>query len=87
MRPTPASPQPATVRWRTTNRSALAPQDLVASSGVATIPAGRTAATITVPVVGDTVVEPDETLRVPLSLPTNAGIADGCPARTIRDND
>lgn len=82
-----AAPQPVTVRFATANGSALAPSDFAARTGSVTFPAGTTTRTVTVPVVGDTLREVDETFAVRLSLPTNAGIADGSAVGTIRNND
>ena len=51
------------------------------------IPAGSTTATVTVPVNGDLVIEPDETFFVNLSQPQNATIADGQGVGTIVNDD
>lgn len=83
----PASPQPVTVRYATSTGTAASPGDFTSRTGVVTIPAGATSATVSVPVVGDTTVEADETFQVGLSLPTNAGIADGSATGTIRNDD
>jgi hypothetical protein len=64
-----------TVRWDTTTRlgtatggAGCAPMvDYVHQSLVATFPAGTSSITVTVPVCGDTVPEPNETLYVTLS--------------------
>ena len=46
-----------------------------------TFAAGQTSGTIVVAVLGDTVVEPDETFTVTLSSPVNATLGDGHGAR------
>ena len=59
----------------------------MATSGTLTFAAGTTTGTITVPVNGDTTVEPDETFFVNLSSPTNATIGDGQGLGTILNDD
>jgi hypothetical protein len=56
-----------TASYATHNGSALAGTDYTAVSGTLTIPAGKTTATISVPVRGNTAVEPNKTLTVTLS--------------------
>lgn len=58
-----------TVQFATSNGSALAGLDYIASSGTLTFGAGETAKTISVPLVDDTVTEPGETFLVTLSNP------------------
>lgn len=87
VRLSPASPTPVTVRYRTANGTAVAPGDLTAAAGTVTFPAGTTTRTITVPVVGDTAVEGDESFTVGLSLPTNAGLGDAVATGLVRDDD
>lgn len=53
--------------------------DFKQTTGTLTIPAGQTSATITVPVIGETVVEADETFYVVLSNPAG-------PAKITRPN-
>lgn len=52
--------------WRTANGTATAPSDYESASGTFTIAAGASSAAIQVNVVGDTVVEPDETFTIEL---------------------
>lgn len=62
--------------------------DFYPSSGVLRfLPGGPTTLTVTVPIYGDTVVEPDETFTVNLSSPTNAVIGDGQAIGTITNDD
>ncbi|HYO77919.1 MAG TPA: Calx-beta domain-containing protein, partial [Thermoanaerobaculia bacterium] len=91
-----ASATDVTVNYTTANGTATAGVDYAAQSGVATITAGTLSTTITVPVSGDVVAEPDETFFVNLTGATNAAIADnqglgtivndeGVPTLTIND--
>jgi len=67
------STEDVTVEVTTTDATATtADGDYVTTTEIVTIPAGLTEATFTVPVNGDTTVEPDETVTATLSAPTNA---------------
>jgi hypothetical protein len=68
---------PVTVSYATSNGTATAPADYQAASGQVTFAVGETTKTITVNVVGDTVLEPAETFFVTLSNPVGAEIAEG----------
>ena len=61
--------------------------DYQAVSGTLTFAPGETSKTITVPVNGDRLGEPDETFVVNLSNSTNATIASGQGTGTIRDDE
>ncbi|MEY2518221.1 MAG: large repetitive protein, partial [bacterium] len=61
-----------TVAWATSNGTATAGSDYTAASGIATFAAGATTATISVTVIGDATVEPNETFTVTLSNPTGS---------------
>ena len=80
-----------TVDWATSAGTATpgSDRDYTESSGTLTFMPGQTARTIHVPVRDDKIQEPDETLSVALSDPTNATIADGkgTATGTIIDND
>src|SRR5207244_4338812 len=82
-----ASSQPVTVVYATADGTATAGGDYQAASGTLTIPAGQTSGTISVPVIGDRLAEPNETFVVSLSSPTNATIADGQGIGTIVDDE
>ena len=82
-----ASDQPVTVAYATADGTATAGSDYVAASGTLTIPAGQMTGTITVPVNGDRLAEPNETFVVNLSSPTGATIADGQGVGTIVDDE
>jgi hypothetical protein len=81
------SAYPVTVQYATANGTAAAGSDYQAWSGILSIPAGSTTGTITVPVIGDRLPEPNETFTVNLSSPTNATIDDGQGIGTILDNE
>jgi glucose/arabinose dehydrogenase len=78
-----AASQTVTVQYATANGTAQAPGDYATTSGTVTFPAGSTSQTITVPIVGDTALEPNESFTVNLSSPSNAVIADGEATGTI----
>ena len=85
-----ASTQTVTVNYSTANGTASAGSDYTATSGTLTFLAGSTTATmpISVPVNGDTSVEPDETFFVNLSnASNNAAIADVQGLGTIVNDD
>ena len=65
-----ASGQAITVNYATTPGTATAGVDYTSTSGTLTFNPGDTTKTITVSVIGDTVVEPDETFLVALSNPS-----------------
>jgi hypothetical protein len=65
----------------------LADNDYAAKSGTLTISPGQGSKKITVPIVGDTKVEPDEMFWVSLSNPIHADIAYGWGLCTIVNDD
>jgi aryl-phospho-beta-D-glucosidase BglC (GH1 family) len=82
-----ASASPVTVAYSTVDGTAKAGSDYTAASGTLTFAPGETAQTISVTILGDTVIEPDESFQVILSMPTNATIADGAASGTILNDD
>lgn len=77
-----------TVDFATANGSATAPADYGATSGTVTFAPGEVAKQIIVSIVGETVVETNETFSVNLSNPTNATISgSGFGLGTINNND
>ncbi|MEO8428037.1 MAG: Calx-beta domain-containing protein, partial [Verrucomicrobiota bacterium] len=82
-----ASLQTITVDYATTNDTAIAGSDYTAVSGTLSFSPGQTSGTITVPVLGDTLAELDETFLVNLSRAVNAGITVGQGVGTIVDDD
>jgi hypothetical protein len=81
------SAQPVTVQYATADGTGTAGSDYQAGSGTLTIPAGQTTGTITVPVIGDRLPEPDKTFFVNLSGAINATIPDTQAVGTIVDDE
>lgn len=84
---TPAAPFTVTVAFATANGSASAGSDFQATSGTLIFNPGQTTQTVSVPVNGDSEVEPDETFFVDLSLADGATIVDGRGVGTIENDD
>ena len=83
-----ASTQTVTVLYSTQNNTARAPSDFTAATNaVATFSPGVTSQTVTILVVGDTVVEAAETFFVNLTGPVNATILDSQGQGTILNDD
>jgi len=82
-----ASDQPVTVEYSTANGTATAGSDYTAQSGTITFAAGETSKIVSVPVIGDTTVESNETFRLNLSNPSNGTIADAQGVGTISNDD
>jgi subtilisin family serine protease len=78
-----AQSQPVTVRYETADGTASSGNDYTATSGTLTFAPSVTSQTITVPIVGDTSIEPSEVFFVNLSNATYAAIADGQGLATI----
>ena len=62
------------VNYATANGNAISGSDYIARSGSLSIPPGVTTTNITVTVISDLVVEPDEVFYVDLSSPVNANL-------------
>ncbi len=82
-----ASATPVSVSYSTLNGSARAEDDYTPSIGTLTFAPGETRKTVTVAVLGDRLVELEETLTVQLSAPVGLRILDGAGTGRIRDND
>jgi hypothetical protein len=85
-----ASAQDSSVRYATASGSATSSggnRDYQSTSGTLNFPAGVTSKTVTVSVVGDTRIEPDETFFVNLSQAIGLTIADAQGAGTILNDD
>jgi hypothetical protein len=83
-----ASSSPVTVQYTTSPDSAKAGEDYITTSGTLTFnPDDPLTQTITVPVIGDTTLEPDETFFLYLGSPTNAKVAGGKAVATILNDD
>lgn len=82
-----ASVATVTVDFTTANGSAAAPVDYTTTPGTLTFASGQTSKTISVPVIGDTLFEPDETFFVNLANPVNATISRAQGVGTILNDD
>src|SRR4029078_6802323 len=78
--------QTVTVHFPTADGTATAGTDYLASNGTLTFNPGETTKTVAVVVIGDTVVEGNESFFVNLTSATNATIADGQGIATIVDD-
>ncbi len=66
------TPDTVTIQYGTANGTATAPADYQATSGTLTFPPGNMSQSIVVPIVSDSVAEPDEQFQITLSNPQNA---------------
>lgn len=82
-----ASGQTVGVNYATADGAATQPADYTSTSGTLTFTPGQTTRTITVPVIGDTVPEANESFVVNLSGATNATISDNQGQGTITNDD
>lgn len=71
-----ATSNPVAVDYASAAGTATAGDDYTDVSGTLTIPAGETSATFSIPIEDDGVEEPDETVDLTLSAPTNAFLGD-----------
>jgi LEA14-like dessication related protein len=78
---------PVSVDYSTANGTATAGADYTPVSGTLTFNPGETVKNITVPIINDTMDEPNETFFVNLSNATNSTILDSQGQGTITDND
>jgi hypothetical protein len=81
------SAKTVTVNYATANGTATAGSDYLAKSGALTFIPGVTSQTVSVPVLGDTLIENDETFLLKLSSPVNATLAVTQGIGTIVDDD
>jgi hypothetical protein len=82
-----ASGQTVQVNYATADGTATQPADYTNTSGTLTFTAGTTSQTITVPVIGETIPEANETFFVNLSGATNSTISDNQGLGTITNDD
>lgn len=82
-----ASGQMVTVDYATGNGTANAGVDFVADNGTLTFAPGETVKTITVQIIGDVLLEEDETFQVTLFNPVNATLGTSQAIGTILDDD
>jgi Calx-beta domain len=76
-----------TVDYATGDGTAAAPSDYASRSGTIIFMAGETSKTVSVALVQDAVVEPDETFTLALSRAINTTLSDGQGVATIVDDD
>lgn len=81
------SGQTVSVNYATSDGSATSGTDYLATNGVLTIPAGQVSRSISVTVIGDLDVEPDEVLYVNLSDAVNANLVIASGTCTIIKDD
>ena len=81
------SDQAVTFNYATSDGTALAGQDYVASTGLATIPLGQTSIYIDVPIIDDTLVESAETFTLGVSNVVGAAAPAGPATATLLSND
>lgn len=82
-----ASGKTITFNWQTSNGTAAAGSDYTAASGTVTFTAGVVSQSVTRPVLGDLVVEPNETFTFRLSAWTNVTVTDSVATVTIVNDD
>ena len=82
-----SSTRTVSARYATADGTATAGEDYLQREGTITFNPGETTKLILVPILGETVVEEDETFFVNLSEVTNADLADGQGTGTITDDD
>ncbi|HEX7830206.1 MAG TPA: Calx-beta domain-containing protein, partial [Thermoanaerobaculia bacterium] len=76
-----------TVNYATSNGTAIAGNDYANTSGTLTFAPGVTTQNISVPIIGDTLVESNESFAVTLTLPSNATLGTASANGTILDDD
>lgn len=81
-----AAPGAVTVAYATRDRTAAA-SDYTSTSGTLTFAQGETSKRISLPVIGDTAVEPDETFEVVLGTVSGATVGRGIGTATIVNDD
>jgi arylsulfatase A-like enzyme len=83
----PAAQEDVQVPYAISEGTALSPADHAGGSGTLVISAGETSGQVSVPVVQDTLDEPDETLVIQLSSAVNGTVIQGAGTGTITDDD
>jgi hypothetical protein len=82
-----ASVSPIQVTYMTQDGTASTPSDYLSANGTLTIPAGQTSVTVSVVIVGDTLVEPNETFSLVIQNPVGAVIGRAIATGTLIDDD
>ncbi|MFN8073802.1 MAG: Calx-beta domain-containing protein [Kineosporiaceae bacterium] len=83
----PVSGAPSTVTYKTKGGTATPGVDYTPTSGTLTLAPGQTSGTITVPVIPDSLDEPDETVVLLLSAPKEVQLSTTSVTGTITDDD
>jgi hypothetical protein len=78
---------PVTVQYTSAAGTATVGTDYTAVSGTVTLPANVQTQTIAVPIVGDTIVEANETFTVTISAPSGATLGTAIATGTINNDD
>jgi chitinase len=74
------------VRWQTQDGTATAGSDYIASSGEVVFQPGETSKPFTVPIIGDTLFEPDETFTIIITGTDNATAGQSATCRIVNDD-
>ncbi|MCE9560704.1 MAG: cellulose binding domain-containing protein [Planctomycetes bacterium] len=82
-----ASTTPITVKYATADGTAKASSDYSSILGTVTFAPGETTKTVSVAVIGDTDVEPDESFTLGLSTPSGATLGRSTATGTIQNDD
>ena len=82
-----ATTKAVTVQYVTADGSARTSSDYTRTTGLLTFAAGETSKTISIPVMGDTLTETDETFSLRFSAPVNATIGTSVAVVTILNDD
>lgn len=85
--PVPNGPKTdARIDYATVNGTAIAGEDYQATSGSLVIPAGSNSAAIHVPLIGDAIMEPDETFTLRISRSVNIAAGGDTTATIVNDD-
>ena len=76
-----------TVNYQTVSGTATSPDDFLPASGTITFAPGETFKNVSVTIVGDRVIEPNETFNVVLSAPINTSLANSSAVVSISNDD
>jgi uncharacterized repeat protein (TIGR01451 family) len=74
------------MRWQTQDGTATAGSDYIASSGEVIFQPGETSKSFTVPIIGDTLFEPDETFTIIITGTDNATPGQSATCRIVNDD-
>ena len=81
------SGKPIAIEVATADLTATAGDDYLATTATLSFPPGTTSATVTLPVLGDVVLEADETLALQLTVPVDARAPVSTPTVTLTNDD